>query len=300
MKLHYLLATSATALAITISGCGKSGDPEASEATTCGEPVKLSVASKVTAVDSAVYRKMKERGHVIVGVKADQPGLGYKDAGGKRCGIDIEIARLISAGLGFDPASIEHKEIPSANREASIAAGEIDYYVGSYSINDERKKLVSFAGPYLTTGQGLLVGKYEDDVTGKDTLHGKKVCSATGTNSIQLVKDQKLTEPENIIEFKTGAECVSQLIDGKVDVVTTDEAILKGYAATSPDDVKVVGEPFTEEAYGIGLARSDKALRDAMNDVLTSAVNDGTWTRIYDATLGKSGTPGTAPTPQKY
>lgn len=308
MKPHYLLAACAMAMALTTTACGKSGAPDAEAATTCGESVDLSnvgssstsVSSDTTVPDSPALEKMQKRGHVVVGVKADQPGLGYKDASGKRCGIDIEIARLISAGLGFDPASIEYKEIPSANREASIGAGEIDYYVGSYSITDERKELVGFAGPYLVTGQGLLVQTDDEDITGKDTLEGKKVCGATGTNNIQLAKDEQWTEPENIIEFKTGAECVSQLIDGKVDVVTTDEAILQGYAASSPDEVKIVGEPFTTEKYGIGLTHSDKALRDAMNDVLATAVSDGTWNELYDATLGKSGTPGDAPTPERY
>lgn len=300
MKFRYLLAAGVTALTLTASACGKTGSPEGAEATTCDAPVEHTVASDAPVPGGPAYKQMQKRGHVIVGVKTDQPGLGYKDVSGKRCGMDIEIARLISAGLGFDPSSIEFKEIPSANREAAIGAGEIDYYVGSYSITDERKKLVSFAGPYLVTGQGLLVRDDEKDITSKDTLGGKKVCGATGTNSIQLAKDERWTEPKNIVEFKTGAECVSQLIDGKVDAVTTDEAILKGYAASSPDDVKVVGKPFTSEKYGIGLAHSDKALRDAMSDILVTAVSEGTWTEIYDATLGKSGTPGTAPTPETY
>lgn len=300
MKLRTLLVTGAVTLALAATACGKDGTPEASAAGACGEPPKLKVAHGVTIPDSPGFDQIKNRGHVVVGVKADQPGLGYKDASGNRCGFDVETARLISAGLGFDPASIEYKEIPSANREAAIQAGEIDYYIGSYSINDKRKAQVSFAGPYLVAGQSLLVRKSDTDITGKDTLQGKKVCSATGTTSIQRVKDQNLTEAANIIEFKTGSECVSQLLDRKVDAFTTDDAILKGYAAATPDELKVVGEPFSTEKYGIGLARSDKALRDAMNDILARAAADGTWTKLYDATLGKSGVPANPPTPEKY
>jgi glutamate transport system substrate-binding protein len=300
MKLRHLPLIIAAALALATSACGKDGAPAAAEATSCGKPPDLTVASDVTVPGSSAFKKMKERGHVVVGVKADQPGLAYKAVNGDRCGFDIDIARLISAGLGFDPASIEYKEIPSANRESAIRAGQIDYYVGSYSITDKRKKLIGFAGPYLITGQGLMVRKDETDITDKSTLMGKKVCGGTGTTSTQLVKDEGLTQPENIIEFKTGAECVSQMLDGEADALITDEAILIGYVAGSPDDLKIVGEPFTTEKYGIGLAHSDKALRDTMNDILTTAADDGTWKRLYDANLGKSGVPATPPAVEKY
>jgi glutamate transport system substrate-binding protein len=300
MKMRPLLLASGVAiLALTISSCGKDGTG-GSTASSCGDPAEITTAQNVHVTDSAVFDKMKARGHVVVGVKADQPGLSYKDASGNRCGFDFETARLLSAGLGFDPNTVEYKEIPSANREVSIQAGEVDYYVGSYSITPPRLKQILFAGPYLETGQSVLVRKDDDEITGKDSLRGHKVCGATGTNPIQLVKDQGLTEPENVIEFKTGSECLSQMLDGNVDAVTTDDAILKGWVTASPDDLKVVGEPFTFEQYGIGLALSNESLRDEMNRVLDEALNDGTWDRLYDSTLGKSGVPAAHPTPGKY
>jgi glutamate transport system substrate-binding protein len=237
---------------------------------------------------------------VVVGVKFDQPNLGYKDADGKRCGFDIEIAQLVASKLGVDPSKIEYKDVPSANRETAIKGGEIDYYVGTYSITDKRKADVSFAGPYFIAGQDLLVRKDDDSITGKDTLKGKKVCSATGSTPIQRVRDQKLTEDANIVEFKTYSECVSQLIDKKVDAVTTDDAILKGYAAQNPARLKVIGKPFSVEKYGIGLPRDDKAFRTAVNDILEAAMTDGTWKKIYDGTLGRSGSSAEPPKLERY
>ena len=88
--------------------------------------------------------------------------------------------------------------------------------------------------------------------------------------------------------------------DNQVDAVTTDDAILKGYAAQEPDKLKVVGKPFSEEPYGIGLAKDDTALRDKINDILQAAEDDGTWQKIYDATLGKSGAAATPPPIDRY
>lgn len=303
MHMRKLLAVvGVAALAVTAAACGKDDEPGAggSSSGDCGDLHKFDVASGVDVTGSPTFTKMKARGNAIVGVKADQPNLGYKDANGKRCGFDIEIARMVSAKVGLDPDKIEYKEIPSANRETAIQGNEIDYYVGSYSITDKRKKLVSFAGPYFIAGQDLLVRKDDDSITGKDTLKGKKVCSATGSTPIQKVKDEGLTEPGNISEFKTYSECVSQLLDKKVDTVTTDDAILKGYAANAPDDLKVVGKPFSTEKYGVGMALNDKAMRDAVNTAIESSYNDGTWKALYDETLGKSGSSADPPPLEKY
>jgi glutamate transport system substrate-binding protein len=307
MRMRTLVATvGVAALALTVGACGKDGEPAASggggsTGDSCGTPHKFDVASGVDVAGSPAFTKMKARGNAVVGVKFDQPNLGYKDANGKRCGFDIEIARMVSAQLGLDPDKIEYKEIPSANRETSIAGGEIDYYVGSYSITDKRKKLVSFAGPYFVAGQDLLVRKDDTSMdAGKDGLKGKKVCSATGSTPIQKVKDEGLTEASNISEFKTYSECVSQLLDSKTDAVTTDDAILKGYAANSPDELRVVGKPFSTEKYGIGLPLADKPLRDKVNAGLEASFSDGTWKAVYDETLGKSGSAATPPPLEKY
>jgi len=190
--------------------------------------------------------------------------------------------------------------VPSAAREDTIERGEIDYMVGTYTINDNRKQRVSFAGPYYVAGQSLLVRSDDTAITSKDTLKGKKVCSVTGSTPIQRVKDQQLTEPENIVEFQTYSQCVDQLLNNQVDVVTTDDAILKGFAAQQPDKLKVVGETFSTEPYGIGLNKDDAALRNKINDILEAAAADGTWKQIYDATLGKSGSPADPPPLQRY
>jgi glutamate transport system substrate-binding protein len=307
MRMRNLVATlGAGALALTAVACGKDepaagGGGGGNASDSCGELHKFTTASGVDVAGSPTFAKIKSAGKLTVGVKADQPNLGYKDANGKRCGFDIEIARMVSAGLGFDPDKIEYKEIPSANRETAIAGGEINYYVGTYSITDKRKKQVSFAGPYFIAGQDLLVNKDDTSMdAGKTALKGKKVCSATGSTPIQRVKDEGLTEASNISEFKTYSECVSQLLDKKVDTVTTDDAILKGYAATAPDQLRVVGKPFSTEKYGIGLPLADKALRDKVNSILETSASDGTWKAIYGETLGKSGSDSTPPPLEKY
>lgn len=295
MKLR-TLAVGVLVGGLVLAACGKEGTPG-------GEPaVSQTTETNVSIAGSPTFDKMKQRGKVVIGVKEDQPGLGLKDpTTGKFSGFDIEIARLIAAKLGFDPDDkIEYKPIPSASREQAIVNGDIDYYVGTYSITDKRKEQISFAGPYFIAGQDLLVRKDEATITGPQTLKGKKVCSVTGSTPIQRIRDQQLTEPTNIVEFKTYSECVTKLDQKEVDAVTTDDAILKGYAAQEPDKFKVVGKTFSTEKYGIGLAKTDKALRDKINDILQEAIDKGDWKKVYDATLGKSGSPADPPKLERY
>jgi glutamate transport system substrate-binding protein len=303
MKLR-TLAVGLVVSALALTACGREGSPTAPAAP--GAPggeaapaLSYPVATGVSLPDSPTFAKIQQRDRIIAGVRDDQPGLGFRDATtGEYAGFDVEIARMIAAGLGYGPDQIDYVVVPSAAREDTIERGDIDYMVGTYTINDTRKQRVSFAGPYYVAGQSVLVAADNTTITGKDTLQGQRVCSVTGSTPIQRVRDQGLTD--QIVEFQTYSQCVDQLLAGQVDAVTTDDAILAGFASQRPDELKVVGETFSSEPYGIGLSRDDTALRNKINDLLQASYDDGTWQKIYDATLGLSGTTASPPELQRY
>ncbi|MES4903036.1 MULTISPECIES: glutamate ABC transporter substrate-binding protein [unclassified Streptomyces] len=280
------------ALAATAACGGKEGT--AGDKPKGGEVVsgKYTVAKDVK-LDSPTLKAAQKRGKLIIGAKADQPYLGFEDTNGKRSGFDIEIAKMVAADLGFSEDQIEFKTVDSNVRETSISKGQVDYYVGTYTINDERKKQVGFAGPYYVAGADLLVRKDEKGITGPDSVKGKKVCSIVGSTPLQEIKKAKYGAKTT--ELGKYSLCVKQLLDGQVDAVTTDDAILKGYAAQRPSKLKVVGKPFTEEPYGIGMNKDDKALRDAISDALEKHIKNGDYKKAYEGTLGKSGSAYVAP-----
>jgi len=290
-----MLLAATAALALTLSACGGTGGGSTSTSSADEAPYK--VAENVSVSGSPTFDAIKSSGKVRIGVKQDQPGLGFKDAAtGEYSGFDIEVAQWIAASLGLSKDKIEFKPIPSANRESAITNGDIDYYVGTYSITDKRKQLIDFAGPYFVTGQGLLVKKDNSTIKTEKDLSGKNVCSATGSTPIQNIKanfpDTKTTE------FDTYSQCVEALKSGQVDAVTTDQAILIGYAAQEPESLKVVGEPFTTEKYGVGLKKGDTALRQFINKALTDG--GSVWQKLYDKTLGQSGTKVQQPAVDNY
>ncbi|MFG2226474.1 glutamate ABC transporter substrate-binding protein [Streptomyces sp. NPDC050161] len=282
------------ALAATATACGgesgTAGDKPAGGDVYSGD---YKVASGVT-VDSPVLKKAQAAKKIVIGVKADQPFLGFKDTAGTYSGFDIEIAKMVAADLGFSEKQIKFDTIDSNVRETTISKGQVDYYVGTYTINDERKKQVGFAGPYYTAGADLLVRKEDKSITGPTSLKGKKVCSIVGSTPLQEIKKPKYGA--DTVQLSKYSDCVKSLLDGQVDAVTTDDAILKGYAAQRHEKLRVVEKPFTKEPYGVGMKKDDKALRDAISKALENHIKNGDYEKAYNGTLGKSGSPFTKDT----
>ncbi len=231
---------------------------------------------------------------IVIGTKFDQPGLGLKNPDGSMSGFDVDVARYIAQQLGYTDDQIEWKESPSGQRETLIGNDQVDYIVATYSITDARKQKVDFAGPYLITGQSLLVRSDNTDITGAASLeNNKKLCSVSGSTPAQRIKDEY--PKVQLQQYDTYSACVEALKNGAVDAVTTDEVILAGYAAQSPGTFKIVGKPFSEERYGVGLKKGDTDLRTKINDAITKMEQSGAWKEAFDKNLGPAGI--TAPTP---
>ncbi|WP_194814398.1 glutamate ABC transporter substrate-binding protein [Nocardia sp. XZ_19_385] len=228
-------------------------------------------------------------GKITVGIKYDQPGLGLRTKDGTFTGFDVEVAKYVADKLGVKPENIEFKEAPTPQRETLLENGQVDYIVGTYSINDKRKEKIDFAGPYFIAGQSLLVKQENTDITGPESLSGnKKLCSVKGSTPAQNVKT-KYAKDVQLQEFDTYSLCVEALLNGSVDALTTDDIILAGFAAQSPGKLKLVGAPFSTEKYGIGVKKGDTELRGKINDAIEAMIKDGSWQKALDATVGPSG-----------
>jgi glutamate transport system substrate-binding protein len=237
-------------------------------------------------------------GPVTIGIKFDQPGLGQQ-VGNDYEGFDVSVAEYVAKELGY--TDVTFKESPSAQRETLLQSGQVKMIFATYSITDERKQKVSFAGPYFVAGQDLLVKADNTDITGPDALNGKKLCSVTGSTSAQKIKDQYSTGVQ-LQEFDAYSKCVQALNSGTIDAVTTDNVILAGYAAQKQyqGKLKVVGAPFSEERYGVGIKQGDTALCESVNAAIQKMVDDGSWQKALDDTVGASGfTPDAASNPPK-
>ena len=278
------------ALTLVVAACG--GDDEGGDGGTTNEGASFA--------EGTTMARLKEAGTVTVGTKFDQPLFGLKNLEGKPEGFDVEIAKLIAGEMGIAADKVNFIESVSANREPFIQQDKVDLVVATYTINDKRKQVVDFAGPYSVAGQDIMVAKGNPEgIAGPDDLAGKKVCSVTGSTPAENIRtnypDAQLTE------FDVYSKCAEALKNGQVQAVTTDNVILLGLISQDPDAFELVNKPFTKEPYGIGVKKGDTEFRNFINDTLEKIEQDGRWLKAWDATAGKVATEKpTPPTIDRY
>jgi glutamate transport system substrate-binding protein len=266
-------------LTLALAACG--GDDEGGDGGTTNEGASFA--------EGTTMARLNQAGAVTVGTKFDQPLFGLKNLEGKPEGFDVEIAKLIAGELGIAADKVNFIEAVSANREPFIQQDKVDFVVATYTINDKRKQVVDFAGPYYEAGQDIMVAKGNPEgIKGPDDLAGKKVCSVTGSTPAENIRtnypDAQLTE------FDVYSKCAEALKNGQVQAVTTDNVILLGLISQDPEAFELVGKPFTKEPYGIGLKKGDTEFRNFINDTLEKIEQDGRWLAAWDATAGKVAT----------
>ena len=278
MRIRKGLAFSAIAAAsvLTLSACTDSGQSSAPEP---------EVQEEVEFEAGTTMAELNEAGAITIGTKFDQPLFGLVGPDGTPEGFDVEVGKIVAAKLGIPEDGITFVETVSANREPFIQNGQADIVVATYTINDKRKEVVDFAGPYYVAGQDIMVAKGNPEgIEGPEDLAGKNVCSVEGSTPAENIRTQY---PEATLTlFDVYSKCADALTNGQVDAVTTDNVILTGLVAGNPEGFELVGNPFTEEPYGIGLAKGDQAFRDFINDTLEESFEDGSWADAWDATAG--------------
>ncbi|QNP65660.1 glutamate ABC transporter substrate-binding protein [Streptomyces genisteinicus] len=263
MKLRKVTAASAAVLAITLTATACGGGEKDSDSGSSGGGEKITI-----------------------GIKIDQPGLGLKTPDGSYTGFDVDVATYVAKELGYDEKNIEFKETKSADRETALSRGDVDFIAATYSITDERKQKVDFAGPYLLAHQDLLI-RADDDVKDGEDLNGKKLCSVTGSTSAQNVK--KDFAPKAQLQQVGGySECLAALQSGAVDALTTDDSILAGYASQEQykGKFKLAGLKLSNENYGIGVKKGDQEMVDKINAALEKMVQDKSWDKAVQDNFG--------------
>jgi glutamate transport system substrate-binding protein len=272
------LAATFTASALVLAACGGGGDETASEPT---------VAEAPEFDEGTTMARLAEAGSIRVGTKFDQPGFGLENLEGDVEGFDVEIAKIIAGALGIAPEDIKFSEATSAVREEVLEGDEVDMVVATYTINDERKKRITFAGPYYEAGQQIMVAADDDTITGPESFKDNpdaKVCSVTGSTPSENIREY-LASDDQLVLFEEYSQCADALDNGQVQAVTTDNVILLGFVSESDGGFKLVGEQFTEEPYGIGIAKGDVEFCEFINETL--AKNEDAYVEAWESTAGQ-------------
>jgi polar amino acid transport system substrate-binding protein len=234
-----------------------------------------------TDVEPGTYMAtIRDRGRLRVGV--DTSTLLFSSVNprtGDFEGFDIEIAREVASALLGSPDAVEFVAIPKSERVDVLLGDEpLDMVANTFTVNCERAAEIDFSSTYFISRQRLLV-RDDEEATSVEGFAGRKVCAPTGSTSIRNL--EALPDPPEAVGKPTQADCLVALQQGEVEAVSTDDTILAGMVAQDPN-VRIVGEPFSDEPYGIGLPPGEDEWVRYVNAVLDDLRASGRWSEIYD------------------
>jgi glutamate transport system substrate-binding protein len=255
------------------------------------------VADAATVDGNPWASKIKTAGTLKTGGSDSGPLFSMKDPStGKLTGFDAGLAQLLShyiTGKADGPIALTVTTVDT--RETLIQNNTVDTVFATYSITPERAKKVAFAGPYYRSGDAVMVKSDNTTIKSAADLNGLKVATQQGSTTPTKLK--KVAPTAKVSLFPNDAQCLAALKTGRVDAYVIDQSILVSNASTDKT-VKVVGEPFDDDFYGIGVTREDPQAKAFVNDWLTKIEADGSWAKIWKATIGTV-VEGDAPAPPK-
>lgn len=247
------------------------------------------VADDATVQASAWATKIKEAGQLTRGGTVANQVFSLADtSGGNPTGFDAGITQLLARYiLGEDGADkVEYIDTTVDTRETMVQNGTVDCVIATYSITPERLEVINFAGPYYLSGTAIQVRAEDaESVSGPADLTGKNLVTQSNSTGIQAIEDN-VTDPGDVQQLPDNESCVAALKQGRADAYVLDQGVLLGNSAADPE-VVVVGEPFVDDPYGIGLSKDNEDALEFVNTFLQAIIDDGTWEKLWTATVGE-------------
>jgi glutamate transport system substrate-binding protein len=225
---------------------------------------------------------IQEAGEITIGVKYDVPPFGFNNPETNEVeGFDVDLGKAVAERLGVRPNFIE---AISDNRIPFLMDGTADLILSTMTINEERVGEIDFSDPYYIAKGRILVSKDNSEITGVDTLAGKKVCTALGSTYEATLKEQAPDADLQLVD--SYSECLELLQNGSVDAISTDDVILTGMIIQD-DSLKLVGEELTQEPYGAGIKKGNTELTDFVNETFEAYKTDGRYAASFEKWVGQ-------------
>ncbi|WP_405506641.1 transporter substrate-binding domain-containing protein [Streptomyces cyaneofuscatus] len=252
-----------------------------------GSVAALAVLASFAGCSSAKEPERKFLGvqRVTVAMHNDLPGLSYS-ANYDRSGLDFLVFRHIEEEIDVDFS--EPVDVSSGDRVTQLIKRKADMTIASFSITAERMDEIDFVGPYLKTRQGFLVGPDSADVKRLADLRGSQICTWQGTTSVEALQGIKETVGAEPVTLTDASDCIEQLVAGQVKAVSTDQAILYGFARQYEKEGLRVAQDVTIGApqhYGIGLPKGYTADCRRLASWLKKHVGTSGWIRDVETSL---------------
>jgi polar amino acid transport system substrate-binding protein len=227
----------------------------------------------------------KEEGgqHIVIATDATWPPMEFVDASSKKIvGFDIDLMAEIAKAGGF---SYEFKNTAWDGIFAGLSSGKYDAVMSSVTITEERKKEMDFSKPYINAGQVLIVPNETKGVEELADLRGKTVGAQIGTTgSFEVEKVGGIT----LKSYDEIGLAFEDLVNGRIDGVVADTPVAADFALqnkTYKGKLKIVGDSFTDEYYGIAVKKGNTKVLEALNRGIDKVVGKAAYEKVEDKWL---------------
>ena len=199
-------------------------------------------------------------------------------------GFDAGLYQLLARYILGDETKFELTQVTSSTRESVLISGQVDAVFATYSITPSRQEVISFAGPYYTSQQAVLVKAGNTEITGIDSLDDKIVATQSGSTGPSILAEYA---PDAIVqEFEDDIQARTAVEQGRADAYVTDYTLILNSIVKNPGAYAIAGDVFGPvDPYGIGLPKDSDGVA-FVNAFLQTIIEDGTWAKLWQISLG--------------
>ena len=199
-------------------------------------------------------------------------------------GFDAGLYQLLARYILGDESKFELTQVTSSTRESVLTEDQVDAVFATYSITPARQEVISFAGPYYTSRQAILIKNGNTEITGLDSLAGKIVATQAGSTGPAILAEYA---PEaDVQEFEDDIQARTAVEQGRADAYVTDYTLILNSLVKNPGVYAIAGDVFgPEDNYGIGLPKDSDGVA-FVNEFLKAIEADGTWAKLWQISLG--------------
>lgn len=228
--------------------------------------------------------KVKDAGKLRVGSTRTSTLFSLENTEDKKIrGFDAGLYQLLAKYILGDASKCEVTQVQSSTRESVLQSDQVDAVFATYSITDDRKKVISFAGPYFTAHQGILVNADNTDIKSVDDLNGKHVGTQEGSTGRKVLEE--FAPKATVEELGTDEELRTALSQKRIDAYVTDSSLHMGSIVKNPGKYRLAAEFGPEDPYGIGLPLDSDGVA-FVNEFLKSIEADKTWEQLWKICIG--------------
>jgi polar amino acid transport system substrate-binding protein len=216
------------------------------------------------------------------------PMISYASDGTTLQGAIVDLAAAMSKQMG---RTIMFESIPFKGLLPAMEAKRIDITFTLMNDTPEREKVIDFVD-FFNLGTMLLIQKGNPQhVDSLETLCGKTVSTVQGSTQVALVDETNAKcsaagRPAiDNLQYAQPSDARLQVQTGHVAAFLGNTPVMVYLAKTAGDgtifDV-VRGHEYQPVPLGIGVAKSNTALRDALQKSVDALIADGTYRKILE------------------